>query len=127
MMRVLLVDDVSEVRVVVRTALRLRQGIQIVGEATTSFFGARLAAELRPDLVVLDLQLPDTAGQESYLRLQAAAPESRVVIYSVDDTNPEWYRRHGAAGFIEKDADLDDLVHAIECAFGPPDRHPIAS
>jgi DNA-binding NarL/FixJ family response regulator len=118
MMRVLLVDDVPEVRVVVRTALRLRRGIEIVGEATTSFSGAQLAADLRPDLVVLDLLLPDTVGQASYLRLQEAAPGSRVVIYSVDDSDPDWYRRNGAVGFVDKDAGLDDLVDVIESAAG---------
>jgi DNA-binding NarL/FixJ family response regulator len=112
MQRVLVVDDTPEAGVVVRTALRICSRVQIVGEATTSFSAVELARELRPDLVVLDLGLPDAPGRETYRRVCAAAPESRVVIYSAHDSQRDWYTGQGVA-FVAKDDDIDDLVAAM--------------
>lgn len=117
MLRVLVVDDLAEVRTVVRTALRLRSQIEIVGEATTTFSAVELAADLRPDVVVLDLLLPDSAqGRDTYQRLHAASPESRLVIYTGHDTDPGWYRTQGAAGFVDKGTGINQLVEAVEHA-----------
>jgi DNA-binding NarL/FixJ family response regulator len=117
MVRVLVVDDLADIRVVIRTALRLRSQMEIVGEATTTFSAVELAAELRPDVVVLDLLLPDSAqGRDTYQRLQAASPESKLVIYTGHETDPDWYRMHGAAGFVDKDTGINDLIDAVERA-----------
>lgn len=117
MVRVLVVDDLDEVRVVVRTALRLRSQIEIVGEATTTFSAVALAADLLPDVVVLDLLLPDSSrGRVTYERLRAASPDSKLVIYTGHDTDPAWYRTQGAAGFVDKGTSIDRLVDAVENA-----------
>jgi len=117
MVRVLVVDDLAEVRGVVRIALRLRSQIEVVGEATTSFSAVELAAHLQPDVVVLDLLLPDSShGRVTYERLQAASPKSKLVIYTGHDTDPGWYRTHGAAGFVDKGTGVNQLVDAVEHA-----------
>jgi DNA-binding NarL/FixJ family response regulator len=117
MARVLVVDDLADVRVVVRTALRVRGHIEIVGEATTTFSAVELAADLQPDVVVLDLLLPDSPrGQDTYERLRAASPGSKLVIYTGHDADPTWYRNHGAAGFIDKSTGITELVDAVERA-----------
>jgi CheY-like chemotaxis protein len=80
--RVLLVDDVVEVRRLVRTSLRFRGGFEVVGEAADGAEAVRLAFQLRPDVVVLDLGLPDIAGHDLLTRVRAAAPESKIVVSS---------------------------------------------
>jgi DNA-binding NarL/FixJ family response regulator len=111
-LRVLLVDDLPEVRTLLRSALRLRAGMEIVGEATTSTAAAAQAAELHPDVVVLDSHLPDAAGQDAYQRVHAAAPTACVVIYSAYDSDEGWYRHHGVR-FVSKDPDITGLIKAI--------------
>jgi DNA-binding NarL/FixJ family response regulator len=113
MVRVLLVDDEPDIRLVVRTALRLRRDIEIVGEATTTFSAAQLAAEQEPDLVVLDLGLPDSSGSQSYVQVHAAAPGSRFVIYSSSDAERGWFQMRGVS-FVGKNGDLTELMDVVE-------------
>lgn len=113
MVRVLLVDDEPDIRLVVRTALRLRSGMEIVGEATTSFSAVELATEQAPDLVVLDLGLPDSSGSDSYLQVQAAAPGSRFVIYSSSDAERAWFGAQGV-DFVGKNGDLAELMDVVD-------------
>jgi DNA-binding NarL/FixJ family response regulator len=113
--RVLLVEDRPEERVVVRTALRLAGHVEIVAEAVTSVSAAQLAADLQPDVVLLDLYLPDSTGRETYARVRAAAPKVRVIIYSGHDSDRDWYARAGVP-FVSKQGDLDVLVRAVASA-----------
>jgi DNA-binding NarL/FixJ family response regulator len=115
--RVLLVEDRPEERFLVRTALRLRARIEIVGEAVTSFGAAQLAAELEPDIVVLDLALPDSMGRDTYLRVREAAPQARVVIYSGHTSDRDWYDKAGVP-FVPKEGSLDPLVRVVESVAG---------
>src|SRR6478735_1274658 len=78
--RVLLVDDVVEVRRLVRTSLRYRGGFEVVGEAADGEEAVRLAARLRPDVVVLDLELLEIAGHDLLSRVRAAAPAAKIVM-----------------------------------------------
>ena len=112
--RVLLVDDVLAVRRLVRTALRLRGGFDIVGEASDGGEAVRLAEELQPDIVVLDLGLPDIAGREVLSRVRVQAPAAKVVIFSgVESGDRDWFERQ-ADGYILKDEHLDYLVNLLE-------------
>ncbi|WP_028642983.1 response regulator [Nocardioides sp. URHA0020] len=112
--RVLLVDDVVEVRRLVRTSLRVRGGFEVVGEAADGAEAVQLAAELHPDVVVLDLGLPDIAGQEVLSRVREMSPGSKVVIFSGLETVDRAWIDANAAGFVIKDADLGYLVDLLE-------------
>ncbi len=109
--RVLLVDDVLHVRRLVRSALRLRGGFEVVGEAEQGAEAVRLSGELQPDLVVLDLGLPDLAGHEVLTRVRAASPGSKVVVFSgADDSGLE----SEVEAYVRKDVELGYLVDLVE-------------
>ena len=116
---VLLVDDVVEVRRLIRMTLRFRGGFEIVGEAADGAEAVRLAGELRPDVVVLDLGLPDIAGREVLTQVRESSPESKVVIFSgLETPDRSWFADH-AAGFVLKDADLGYLADLLESVTRP--------
>jgi DNA-binding NarL/FixJ family response regulator len=115
---VLLVDDVVDVRRLVRTALRFRGGFEVLGEASNGTEAVELASRLRPDLVVLDLGLPDLAGREVLSRIRKVSPSTKVVVFSSTDPEDEaWVREH-VEGYVLKDETLDYLVGLLE-SVGP--------
>jgi DNA-binding NarL/FixJ family response regulator len=117
--RVLVVDDVLEVRRLLRTALRFRGGFEVVGEAGDGAEAVDLVKTLQPDIVVLDLGLPDLAGREVLTRIREHSPASKVVVFSGADTDEqEWIAKH-VEGYVLKDAELDYLIHLLE-AVGRP-------
>lgn len=112
--RVLLVDDVVEVRRLVRTSLRFRGGFEVVGEAADGAEAVRLAEQLRPDVVVLDLGLPDIAGRDVLTRVRDHSPDSKVVVFSgLETTDRAWIKDH-SEGFVLKDSDLGYLLDLLE-------------
>ncbi len=118
-MRVLLVDDAPEVRVLVRTALRLRRGFEVVGEAGDGAEAIRLAEQEQPDVVVLDLGLPDLAGREVLSQIRARSAGSQVVIFSgLDLDERDWDERDWmedqVAGYVTKDSHVDQLIDLLE-------------
>lgn len=117
--RVLLVDDVVEVRRLVRTSLRVRGGFEVVGEAADGGDAVTLASQLRPDAVVLDLGLPDIAGQEVLSRIRDASPQTQVVVFSgLEGVDRGWIDQN-AAGYVVKDAEIDYLVDLLETVGRP--------
>ena len=112
--RVLLVDDVVEVRRLVRTALRFRGGFQVVAEASDGAEAVRCVGDLSPDVVVLDLGLPDLAGREVLSRIRDASPATKVVIFSGHDLSGHEWLEGQVAGYVLKDTQLDYLVDLLE-------------
>ncbi len=112
--RVLLVDDVVEVRRLLRTTLRFRGGFEVVGEATGGAEAVRCAAQLGPDVVVLDLGLPDLAGREVLSGIRAASPRSKVVIFSGSDASEHQWIEGKVEGYVLKETQLDYLVDLLE-------------
>jgi DNA-binding NarL/FixJ family response regulator len=121
--RVLLVDDVDDVRRMVRVALKARGGFEIVGEAPDGSEAVRCADSTQPDIVVLDLGLPDLAGRDVLTRLRAVSPRSRVVVFSGSETPDKTWVKDRVEGFVLKDADLDYLVDLLESVMARPESH----
>lgn len=126
--RVMLVDDHTLVREGIRHVLAGTPGVEVVAEAGDGETALRLAAETRPDLVVLDLSLPGAGGLEVTASLRELLPDVKVLILSVHD-HPEYVLgavRAGAQGYLRKDtspAELREGIRAVargESYFSPP-------
>lgn len=113
MTRILLVDDVPELRRAVRLALRRHGGFDIVGEAGTGCEAVELATELRPDIVVLDLGLPDLAGHEVLTTLHALAATPKIVVFSGTESTDRRWIRDQVEGYVVKGTDLSYLVNLL--------------
>ena len=116
--RVLLVDDHGVVRRGLRGYLELLDDIEIVGEAENGLLGADLAAELKPDVVLMDLVMPVLDGIGATARIRTANPEIQVVALTsfIEEEKVTAALEAGASGFILKDAEADDVAAAIRAA-----------
>jgi two-component system, NarL family, response regulator LiaR len=127
--RVLIVDDHDVVRWGLSAVLSDEAAIEVVGEAGTGERALARAAELQPDVILLDLVLPDIDGVEVMRRLAAAGHRSRVVVLTsyADDRRVLDAIQAGAIGYLLKDVGRADLVRAIHAALaGTPALHPEA-
>ena len=113
--RLLLVDDHPLFLDGVRAALTGAADLEVAGEAHDATTGIALAAEVVPDVVLMDLNLPDLSGVEATARILAATPATRVLMMtmSADDDAVVAAMRAGARGYVVKGAGRDDLLHAI--------------
>jgi DNA-binding NarL/FixJ family response regulator len=112
---VLLADDQELVRSGFRLILELEDGIAVVGEAADGREAVRLAKELQPDVVLMDVRMPELDGIEATRRLQHAGIEARVLVLTTFDLDEYVYGaiRAGASGFLLKDAPREQLVTAV--------------
>jgi CheY-like chemotaxis protein/anti-sigma regulatory factor (Ser/Thr protein kinase) len=113
-LRVVLVDDVEDVLRMVRTALRLRGGFDVVGQARSGLAAVDLVARMRPDVVVLDLGLPDLAGDEVLTRIREVSSTTQVVVLSGSAPDDRRWFEERTAGYVLKDQDLDYLLDLLE-------------
>jgi DNA-binding NarL/FixJ family response regulator len=115
MIRVLLADDQELVRSGFRLILDLADGIEVVGEAADGREAVRLAKELQPDVVLMDVRMPELDGIEATRRLRQAGAEARVLVLTTFDLDEYVYAavRAGASGFLLKDAPREQLVAAV--------------
>jgi DNA-binding NarL/FixJ family response regulator len=115
MIRVLLADDQELVRSGFRLILELADGIEVVGEAADGREALRLAKELRPDVILMDVRMPDLDGIEATRRLRQSGVESRVLVLTTFDLDEYVWSamRAGASGFLLKDAPREQLVTAV--------------
>lgn len=111
--RVLLVDDARETRLLIKTALRLNGSFAIAGEAADGSQAVALAEQTAPDIVVLDLGLPDLAGHEVLTRVRTVAPAAKVVVFSGADPNDRAAIADRVEGYVVKDADVSYLVQLL--------------
>jgi DNA-binding NarL/FixJ family response regulator len=126
--RVLVADDHMVVRSGIRHVLESEAGFEVVGEAASGAEALSLAAELHPDVVVLDISMPDESGLQVAARLRAGSDGPRILILSMHD-NAEYVLesvRAGAHGYLLKDTAATELRSAIraicrgESYFSPP-------
>ncbi|MEV5486122.1 MULTISPECIES: response regulator transcription factor [Streptomyces] len=116
--RVLLVDDEEMIRHGVRLVLRHAEGIEVVGEAVNGAEAVRLAAELRPDVLLLDIRMPVLDGLAAVEPLAALDPAPQVVMLTTfgDEENVIGALRAGATGFLLKDEGRQELIRAVRAA-----------
>ena len=113
--RVLIADDHPVVRQGLRVLLEVQEDMDVVGEAADGTEAAAMAAELGPDVMVLDLKMPGMKGPEVIADLAARRIPARILVLTsvTDPAAAEAAVRAGAAGFLYKDVDPDALVRAI--------------
>jgi DNA-binding NarL/FixJ family response regulator len=118
MIRMLLVDDQSVVRRGLRARFYLEADLQIVGEACTGREALALAQALTPDVVLMDVEMPEMDGIEATAVLRSVVPQSVVVILSIYDDAQTRGRAQaaGAVAFVEKRGATETLLSAIRQA-----------
>jgi DNA-binding NarL/FixJ family response regulator len=120
MIRVLLADDQELLRAGFRMVLDAQDGIEVVGEAVDGDEAVVLTGRLDPDVVLMDVRMPDVDGIEATRRLVAAAVRARILILTTFDLDEYAFSalRAGASGFLLKDVPPDQLTHAIRAVAG---------
>ncbi len=118
--RVLIVDDQALVRSGFRLILEGRPDLEVVGEAEDGEEAVRLAGELEPDVILLDIRMPALDGIEATRRIVASGSAARVLVLTTFDLDEYVYGaiRAGASGFLLKDVRPNDLVDAIRLVAG---------
>jgi DNA-binding NarL/FixJ family response regulator len=116
--RVLLVDDHGVVRRGLRGYLELLDDIEVVGEAENGLIGVEMSAQLVPDVVLMDIVMPQLDGIGAIERIKAAQPGVQIVALTsfIEEDKVLAAIESGASGFILKDADADDVAAAIRAA-----------
>jgi len=113
--RILIVDDKAEVRQGLRTILQLSRDLEIVGEASNGLEAVQAAELLRPDAVLMDVEMPVVDGLEATQRIKEQYPEIGVVILTIHGSEEirEQAARAGPDAFVEKEAPTEHLIAAI--------------
>jgi DNA-binding NarL/FixJ family response regulator len=129
--RVLVVDDHDLFRTGLASLLAAEPDIEVVAQASGGRMGVRLAAELRPDIVLMDAKMPDMGGPEATRKILEHRPTARVLALTVstDDADIAAAMAAGACGFLTKDTPVVSLVSAVRAAaagaiwLSPPAAH----
>jgi DNA-binding NarL/FixJ family response regulator len=118
--RLLIVDDQALVRMGFRMLLEAEPGIHVVGEAASGADALRMASELRPDVVLMDVRMPGLDGIATTKALLERSPNSRVIILTTFDLDEYAFGglRAGASGFLVKDTRPEDLLAAVRAVAG---------
>jgi DNA-binding NarL/FixJ family response regulator len=125
--RVVVADDHPTFRKGLGALLASLPDVELIGEAVDGESAVALAGELRPDVVVMDLDMPGIGGVEATRRIAAAHPSMAVLVLTMLDEDESLFAamRAGARGYVVKGADTDDVLRALEsvargdAVFGP--------
>jgi len=114
--RVLLVDDHPMVLVGVRTLLSTQENIQVVGEAASAAEVYDKIGGLLPDIVILDISLPDESGIDVARRLHELYPDIKIIIHSMHDEQEyiEQFIRCGGVGYVLKQGTPEEIISAVQ-------------
>jgi DNA-binding NarL/FixJ family response regulator len=114
--RLLIVDNHTLFRQGLVSLLQSEPGLQVIGEASGGEEALKLAQELQPDVVLMDVKMPGMDGVEATRRLQETTPHVRVLMLTVSEEEENLFAaiQAGARGYILKNADADELLQAIQ-------------
>jgi DNA-binding NarL/FixJ family response regulator len=112
---VLIVEDQTLMRQGLKTILDLEPGIRVIGEAANGEEGLRQALQLRPDVILMDIQMPVINGVDATRAIVAAWPEAKVIVLTTFDRDDYVFQsiRAGAMGYLLKDMPADALIAVI--------------
>ena len=117
--RLVLVDDHEVVRTGLRMLLEHQPDMEIVGEASTGAEALEMAAQMKPDVIVMDITLPDISGIEATRRIKQSQPDSAIVALTIHEDEQYFFEmlQAGAAGYVPKRAAPEDLINSIRAAY----------
>ncbi|MFH5184120.1 response regulator [Paenibacillus sp. TAB 01] len=117
--KVMLVDDQTMIRQGFGYVIGLQDDMQLVGEASDGQEAAALTAELRPDVILMDIQMPRMSGIEATQAIMEQWPETKIVILTTFDDQDYIYEgiRAGAVGYLLKDAEVESMLETVRSAF----------
>lgn len=115
MIELLLVDDHELVRAGIRRILEDTPGIKVIGEASSGEEALKLVREKRPDIVIMDVNMPGIGGLECTRKLVQTDPKLKVIVVTVhvDEPYPTKLLEAGASGYLTKSCAVDEIVQAI--------------
>jgi NarL family two-component system response regulator LiaR len=125
--RVLICDDHQVVRQGIRAFLSTRSGIAVVAEASDGAEAITLARQLRPDVILMDLLMPNVDGIEAVRQIRAEQPDARILVLTSFATDDQVFPaiKAGALGYLLKDSSPTELVEAISQVYrGESSLHP---
>jgi NarL family two-component system response regulator LiaR len=125
--RVLIADDHAVVREGIRAFLTTRPGVSVVGEASNGAEAVEAALRLRPDVILMDLLMPEVDGISAIHQIRAAQPDARVLVLTSFATDDQVFPaiKAGALGYLLKDSGPADLIQAIQQVYrGESSLHP---
>ena len=118
--KVLIVDDHTVVRDGLTTMLGREKDFTVVGEAQNGLEAVERARELEPDVILMDLRMPELDGVEAMRRIRSQDPEVRFIVLTTYDTDEYIFDaiEAGAKGYLLKDASREDLFQAVRAVHG---------
>ncbi len=116
--KLLLVDDHAVIRLGLRMLLENEADLEIVGEAENAYQALEMTARLRPDVILLDIGLPDISGIEAAKQIKQVAPETIIVALTIHEDEEYFFKmlEAGATGYVPKRAAPEELLTAIRAA-----------
>ena len=117
--KVLLADDHTLIRDGIRKILSLEPGFRVVGEAGSGYEVVRLAGELSPDVILMDINMPGMNGIEASQQIKKAYPEIEIIALTIHGDEEYVYElvKAGISGYLLKDISADELVSTIRRVF----------
>jgi DNA-binding NarL/FixJ family response regulator len=118
--RILIADDSDDLRRALRNVLEIQPSYTVSGKASTGAEAVAKARELKPDLIILDLQMPDMDGFEAARQILAFAPTMPILMFSMHFSTQHLQEAHkiGIRGFIQKGSSFGTVLDGVETALG---------